>query len=117
GSEVMPAPDRLPGTVARDGGWCGLCGARRDERRGGPILGAARGHPRRISGGSAPVTMGHEFSGTCSALGEGVTDLEVGQTVVVEPYIIADDVDTSIGQSYQLSKDMNFIGLGGRGGG
>ena len=50
-------------------------------------------------------------------MGEGVTDLEVGQNVVVEPYIIGDDVDTSEGQPYQLSENMNFIGLGGRGGG
>ncbi|GAA1941712.1 hypothetical protein GCM10009689_23580 [Brevibacterium antiquum] len=41
----------------------------------------------------------------------------MGQNVVVEPYIIGEDVDTSIGESYQLSQDMNFIGLGGGGGG
>ncbi len=61
--------------------------------------------------------MGHEFSGTVAELGEGVTDLAVGDSVVVEPYVIADHVDTSPGQSYQLSENMNFIGLGGRGGG
>ena len=37
--------------------------------------------------------------------------------MVVEPYIIADDVPTGPGERYHLSKDMNFIGLGGRGGG
>lgn len=63
------------------------------------------------------MTIGHEFSGTITALREGVTDLEVGENVVVEPYIIAEGVDTSPGEPYQLSKDMNFIGLGGRGGG
>ncbi len=44
-------------------------------------------------------------------------DIEVGQHVVVEPYIVADDVPTGPGQNYHLSKNMNFIGLGGRGGG
>lgn len=64
------------------------------------------------------MTLGHEFSGVISALGEGVEDLEVGQHVVVEPYIIADDVDTGPdSQDYHLSKNMNFIGLGGGGGG
>ncbi|MGO3884859.1 MAG: 2,3-butanediol dehydrogenase, partial [Mycetocola sp.] len=75
------------------------------------------GHPHPISGESAPVTLGHEFSGVVSALGEGVTDIEVGQHVVVEPYIISDDVDITTDPAYHLSKDMNFIGLGGRGGG
>lgn len=51
-------------------------------------------------------------------VGEGVDDIEVGRHVVVEPYIIADDVDTSENShDYHLSKDMNFIGLAGRGGG
>ncbi len=40
-----------------------------------------------------------------------------GQHVVVEPYIIADDVPTGPNDKYHLSKNMNFIGLGGRGGG
>lgn len=41
----------------------------------------------------------------------------MGQHVVVEPYIVADDVPTGPGERYHLSKNMNFIGLGGRGGG
>ena len=76
----------------------------------------APGHPHPISGEEAPVILGHEFSGTISALGEGVIDLAVGQNVVVEPYIIGVDVPIGQGEEYQLSKDMNFIGLGGYGG-
>src|SRR5699024_10873772 len=97
----IPEPDLLPITVAIDAASSGICGTYVHEYLEGPIFAPPAGHPHPISGESAPVTMGHEFSGTITALGEGVTDLEVGQTVVVEPYIIADDVDTSIGQSYQ----------------
>ena len=62
--------------------------------------------------------MGHEFSGVVKELGEGVTDLEVGDHVVVEPYIIDDAVDVGPdSKTYHLSKNMNFIGLAGRGGG
>ncbi|WP_396277492.1 2,3-butanediol dehydrogenase [Glutamicibacter creatinolyticus] len=115
--EDIDEPTLQPGTVAIDVAWCGICGTDLHEYLEGPIFVPPAGHPHPISGESAPVTLGHEFSGTITALGEGVTDLEVGQSVVVEPYIIGDDVDTSEGQPYQLSENMNFIGLGGRGGG
>lgn len=115
--EDIPEPELKPGTVAIDVAWCGICGTDLHEYLEGPIFIPPAGHPHPISGESAPVTLGHEFSGTITALGEGVTDLSVGENVVVEPYIIGADVDTSEGAPYQLSKDMNFIGLGGRGGG
>lgn len=115
--EEIPEPELKPGHVAIDVAWNGICGTDLHEYLEGPIFIPPAGHPHPISGESAPVTIGHEFSGTVTALGEGVTDLAVGDRVVVEPYIIADDVDTSPGEPYHLSKNMNFIGLGGRGGG
>lgn len=115
--EDIAEPELKPRTVAIDVAWCGICGTDLHEFLEGPIFIPPAGHPHPISGESAPVTLGHEFSGTITALGEGVTDLRVGENVVVEPYIIGEDVDTGEGAPYQLSKDMNFIGLGGRGGG
>lgn len=115
--EDIPEPKVEPGTVGIDVAWCGICGTDLHEYMEGPIFIPPCGHPHPISGESAPVTMGHEFSGVVYAVGEGVDDIEVGQQVVVEPYIIADDVPTGPGENYHLSKDMNFIGLGGCGGG
>ena len=57
------------------------------------------------------------MSGTVYALGEGVTDLQIGDGVVVEPYIVDPAVSTEPGSNYHLTANMNFIGLGGRGGG
>lgn len=115
--EDIPEPELKPGTVAIDIAWCGICGTDLHEYLEGPIFIPPKGSPHPISGEEAPVTMGHEFSGTITALGEGVDDLTVGESVVVEPYIIAEGVDTGEGSDYHLSPNMNFIGLGGRGGG
>ncbi|SFI24456.1 MULTISPECIES: 2,3-butanediol dehydrogenase [Microbacterium] len=107
-----------PGTVRIDVAWTGICGSDLHEYLDGPIFVPPAGHPHPISGESAPITLGHEFSGVVRELGEGVTDLEVGQHVVVEPYIIDSAVDTGPESTdYHLSENMNFIGLGGRGGG
>jgi len=115
--EDIPEPEVTAGTVGIQVAWCGICGTDLHEFMDGPIFIPPCGHPHPISGESAPITMGHEFSGVVYAVGDGVDDIQVGQHVVVEPYIVADDVLTGPGENYHLSKNMNFIGLGGRGGG
>lgn len=116
--DELPEPEVKPGTVGIDVAWCGICGTDLHEYLEGPIFAPAHGQTHPISGEGLPVTLGHEFSGVVYAVGEGVEDLEVGQHVVVEPYIIRDDVDTGPeSRDYHLSPDMNFIGLAGRGGG
>lgn len=116
--EEVPEPTVGPGEVGVEVAYCGICGTDLHEYLDGPIFCPVPGHPHPISGEDSPVTLGHEMAGVVYALGEGVTDLKVGEHVVVEPYIVADDVDTSENNpAYHLSKDMNFIGLAGRGGG
>lgn len=116
--EDIEQQELLPGTVRIDVAWCGICGTDLHEYKDGATFVPTPGHPHPISGEESPVTLGHEMSGVIAELGEGVTDLEVGDHVVVEPYIIGDDVDTSEDNPvYHLSDNMNFIGLAGRGGG
>lgn len=116
--EDIPEPTVEPGTVGISVAYCGICGTDLHEYLDGPIFVPPHGHPHPISGEDAPVTMGHEMSGVVYAVGDGVTDLAVGDHVVVEPYIIRDGVDTGPDSTtYHLSDDMNFIGLAGHGGG
>ena len=72
--EDIPEPEIRPGAVKIDIAWCGICGTDLHEFLDGPIYCPAPGHPHPLSHEEAPVTLGHEFSGTVSELGEGVTD-------------------------------------------
>ncbi|GAA1808408.1 2,3-butanediol dehydrogenase [Nesterenkonia flava] len=116
--EEIEEPELKTGHVAIDVAWAGICGSDLHEYLEGPITIPAAGSPHPISGESAPIVLGHEFSGTITAVADDVEDLSPGQPVVIEPYIIGDDVPTDDPDvDYQLSPNMNFIGLGGRGGG
>ncbi|MFV4912117.1 2,3-butanediol dehydrogenase [Microbacterium lacticum] len=116
--EDIAEPVVAPGAVGIDVAYCGICGTDLHEYLDGPIFIPAAGHPHPVSGESAPLTIGHEMSGVVYAVGKGVDDVAVGDHVVVEPYILRPEVDTSEkNPAYHLSPDMNFIGLAGGGGG
>ena len=115
--ENVDEPVVEAGTVGIDVAWCGICGTDLHEYLDGPIFVPPAGHPHPVSGESAPITLGHEMSGTVYAVGEDVTDLKVGDNIVVEPYIIDPKESTEPGSNYHLTPNMNFIGLAGRGGG
>jgi (R,R)-butanediol dehydrogenase/meso-butanediol dehydrogenase/diacetyl reductase len=116
--EDVPAPVLRDGAVTIDIAWCGICGTDLHEYLEGPIFIPAAGHPHPLSGEVAPVTLGHEFSGTISAVGNGVVaDLQVGENVVVEPYFACGVCDPCTTGRYNLCVSMGFIGLAGGGGG
>jgi (R,R)-butanediol dehydrogenase/meso-butanediol dehydrogenase/diacetyl reductase len=97
--------------------WCGICGTDLHEYLEGPIFIPAKGHPHPLTHEEEPVTMGHEFSGTISAVGDRVTDLTVGEHVVVEPYFVCGECAPCKAGRYNLCTKMGFIGLAGGGGG
>ena len=115
--EDIPEPEVRPGTVKLKVAWCGICGTDLHEYLEGPIFISAPGHPHPLSHENAPVTMGHEFSGTVEEVGEGVTDVEVGENVVVEPYFVCNECAPCKTGNYHLCTQMGFIGLAGGGGG
>ena len=113
----IPAPVLRAGAVAIDIAWCGICGTDLHEYLEGPIFIPAKGHPHPLTHEQEPVTMGHEFSGTVSAVGEGVDDITVGEHVVVEPYFVCGACAPCRERRYNLCTTMGFIGLAGGGGG
>ena len=61
--------------------------------------------------------MGHEFSGQVVEVGEGVTKVQVGDRVVVEPIYACDECQSCKQGKYNLCEKMGFFGLAGGGGG
>lgn len=69
----VPTPEPTAGEVVVAVAACGVCGT---------DLHVATGDyaPLRL-----PVVVGHEFSGTVSKVGDGVTTVRVGDRVAVDP--------------------------------
>lgn len=74
--DTVPDPVAGPGEVLIALEWGGICGSDLAYARHG-----ASGTARL----SAPLTLGHEMAGRIAGLGDGVTDLDVGQPVTVHP--------------------------------
>ncbi|MBC7632905.1 2,3-butanediol dehydrogenase [Aeromicrobium sp.] len=113
----IPEPAVRPGTVKVEVEWCGICGTDLHEYLDGPIFAPAADAPHPITGETVPITLGHEFAGIVHEVGEGVTDVHVGDRVVVEPYIICGHCDACRQGKYNVCATLGFVGLSGYGGG
>ncbi|MFC6838206.1 2,3-butanediol dehydrogenase [Halomarina ordinaria] len=95
---------------------CGICGSDLHEYAAGPIF-IPEGEPHPVSGEAAPITMGHEFSGVVSEVGESVTDLAAGDPVAINPILCCGECRQCVEGNYHICDAIGFIGLSGGGGG
>ncbi|KAF1916963.1 sorbitol dehydrogenase [Ampelomyces quisqualis] len=113
--EKIPIPQVKAGQVKVKPAWVGICGTDLHEYLGGANLCPTTPHP--ITGETIPLTFGHEFSGTVEEVGQGVTNYNPGDRVVIQP-IIYDDTCSACEEGLQNCCWQNgFIGLSGWGGG
>lgn len=114
--EDIKEPVVVKGSVKIKVKWCGICGSDLHEYIGGPIF-IPVGKPHPLSGETAPVVLGHEFSGEIVELGECVTKFNVGDRVVVEPIVACGKCAACREGKYNLCSSLGFHGLCGGGGG
>lgn len=114
--EQIEEPKALPGKVKIKVEWCGICGSDLHEYTAGPIF-IPGSEPHPITGEQAPVVMGHEFSGQVVEVGEGVSRIQKGDRVVVEPIFNCGECTACRQGKYNLCEKMGFLGLAGGGGG
>ena len=109
-----PAPG--PGEVKVKVAWTGICGSDLHEYLAGPIfVPVDQDHP--LSHDKAPITMGHEYCGTVSEIGEGVSGLAVGDRVAIEPIFACGECPACLEGKYNLCDSLGFVGLSGGHGG
>ena len=97
--------------------WCGICGTDLHEYLDGPIFAPTPQAPHPLTGGAVPITLGHEFAGVVSEVGEGVTGVSEGDRVVVEPYDVCGTCVACRSGRYNICRSLGFIGLDGDQGG
>ncbi|MCK4260446.1 MAG: 2,3-butanediol dehydrogenase [Halanaerobiales bacterium] len=96
--------------------WCGICGSDLHEYLAGPIF-IPVGQPHPLSKNSAPVILGHEFSGEVVEVGKKVTKVKAGDSVIVEPIVACGKCAHCKEGKYHLCSSLGFHGLCGSGGG
>lgn len=114
--EEIPEPKVTEGSVKIKVKWCGICGSDLHEYLAGPIF-IPVNTPHPLSKNSAPVVLGHEFSGEVVEIGEGVSTLTVGDRVAVEPIVACGECAACREGKYNLCSSLGFHGLCGSGGG
>lgn len=114
--EEIDEPDPGPGEVKIKVAWTGICGSDLHEYLAGPIF-VPVDQPHPLSRGKAPITMGHEYCGSVSELGDGVEGLTVGDRVAIEPIFACGECQACREGKYNLCDSLGFVGLSGGHGG
>ena len=114
--EDIPEPKPGKGEVKIKVAWTGICGSDLHEYLAGPIF-VPVGEEHPLSHDKAPITMGHEYCGTITELGEGVTGLSIGDRVAIEPIFACGTCPACLEGTYNLCDSLGFVGLSGGNGG
>ena len=108
--EDVPEPSPGEGEVKIKVSRNGICGTDLHEYYDGPIF-IPPSEPHPLTGRSMPLVLGHEFSGTVVGLGAGVTGVQEGDRVAIEPIYRCGHCRPCMTGHYNLCNDIGFHGL------
>lgn len=113
--EDVPEPNPGPGQVKIRVSRNGICGTDLHEFYDGPIF-IPPSDPHPLTNKAMPLILGHEFSGTVTAVGAGVDDVAEGDSVAIEPIYRCGECRPCRSGQYNLCKSIGFHGLMADGG-
>ena len=108
--EERPVPEPKAGQVRIKVDYAGICGTDRHEYVGPNFIPVAK--PHRLTGRTAPLIIGHEFSGCIDAVGEGVEGWQEGQRVTANGSLTCGECEMCRSGRYNICKKLGFVGVG-----
>lgn len=111
----VPEPEVGEGEVRLRVGYNGICGSDLHEYFAGPIF-IPQGDVHPLTGRKLPLTLGHEFSGTVTEVGAGVTDVAEGDRVAVMPLYTCGRCERCTSGRSNVCAQIGFHGLMSDGG-
>ncbi|MBQ6510093.1 MAG: alcohol dehydrogenase catalytic domain-containing protein [Flexilinea sp.] len=111
--EEKPIPVPAAGQVLIKVDWAGICGTDRHEYEGPNFIPVKK--PHRLTGRTAPLTLGHEFSGRIEQLGENVTGWNIGDRVTANGSLTCHECEACKSGRYNICKKLGFLGVGNDG--
>ncbi|WP_243229659.1 2,3-butanediol dehydrogenase [Microbacterium sp. CIAB417] len=115
--EEVEEPSPGPGQVKLRNAFAGICGSDLHVYYSPEAAGLDFDHPHPVTGSTLPQILGHEFSGTVVELGEGVTDVKVGDRVAVWPIYYCGECPACRKGMFNACQKIGFHGLSSHGGG
>lgn len=108
--ENVPVPKPREDQVLIKIDYAGICGTDRHEYVGPNFIPTTK--PHRLTGKTAPLTIGHEFSGTIVELGSHVTAFSKGDRVTANGSLTCGVCEFCKDGRYNICKKLGFIGVG-----
>ena len=108
--EEVPEPKPAAGQVKIRVNWAGICGTDRHEYEGPVFIPVER--PHRLTGKTAPLTLGHEFAGVIAEVGEGVEGWSVGDRVTANGSLTCGKCEACRSGRYNICMKLGFLGVG-----
>ncbi|WP_426188211.1 2,3-butanediol dehydrogenase [Microbacterium sp. TWP3-1-2b2] len=115
--EEVPEPSPGPGEVKLQNAFAGICGSDLHVYYSPEAAGLDLENPHPVTGSTLPQILGHEFSGTVTELGEGVTNVAVGDRVAVWPIYYCGECPACRKGMFNACQKIGFHGLSSNGGG
>lgn len=108
--DIPHPPDPAEGQVQVRVLWCGICGTDIEEWLHGPVF-IPESSPNRLTGGQAPLVLGHEVTGEVVALGNGVDGFALGDVVAIDGLVSCGTCYWCVRDRPVLCPELSAIGL------